>query len=206
MGQTNDTRNKILATAQSLIELRGYTALGVAEICTKAAVPKGSFYHFFDSKQALALAVIDKHWDTQRAEWSALLGTDRPPLQRLRDLFVATEQSQRAGQQSCGSVAGCLFGNLALELSNQAEEIRQRLQEIFEAQIDMIERVVVAAQAGGEVSPATNTRYAARSVVAQLEGLVLFAKLHNDSHQLDSLWHNCLALLGITAGAPLTTI
>ncbi|MGC4748271.1 TetR family transcriptional regulator C-terminal domain-containing protein [Micromonospora sp. DT201] len=45
-------------------------------------------------------------------------------------------------------VAGCLFGNLALELSNQAEEIRSRLQEILEKQINLIEQVVIEAKGG----------------------------------------------------------
>ena len=62
MGRTSDAREKILSAAQSLIELRGYSALGVAEICKAADVPKGSFYYFFESKEALALAVIDEHW------------------------------------------------------------------------------------------------------------------------------------------------
>lgn len=45
----------------------------------------------------------------------------------------------------------------------------------------------------------TDTREAARSVVAQIEGQVLFAELHNDTHRLSPLWPNCLALLGARA-------
>lgn len=62
MGRTSDAREKIITAAQSLIELRGYSALGVAEICKSAGVPKGSFYYFFESKEALALTVLDEHW------------------------------------------------------------------------------------------------------------------------------------------------
>ena len=69
MGRTSDAREKILSAAQSLIELRGYSALGVAEICKAADVPKGSFYYFFESKEALALAVIDEHWADQERTW-----------------------------------------------------------------------------------------------------------------------------------------
>ncbi|HTJ37209.1 MAG TPA: TetR family transcriptional regulator [Dactylosporangium sp.] len=195
MGRTSDARNKILETAAALIEQRGYWALGVAEICAAAGVPKGSFYYFFESKQALALAVIDDHWQTQRRQWEALLGSDRDPLQRLRDLFEATEEVQRASRRKAGLVAGCLFGNLALELSNQVEEVRLRLQEIFEAQIDLIERVVAEAQAQGLAAASIDAREAARSIVAQIEGLVLLAKLQNDPARLEPLWRNCLDLL-----------
>ncbi|MDG4825446.1 TetR/AcrR family transcriptional regulator [Asanoa sp. WMMD1127] len=197
MGRTSDARDKILEAAKVLIEQRGYSALGVAEICAAAGVPKGSFYYFFPSKQALALAVIDEHWAAQRAQWVEVLRTERDPLQRLRDLFEATEDVQRKGQQRAGVVVGCLFGNLALELSNQAEEIRKRLQEIFEAQIDLIEEVVVDAKAHHLADLSVDSREAARSIVAQLEGRVLLAKLLNDPDQLDTLWTNALNLLQV---------
>ncbi|MFJ4850453.1 TetR family transcriptional regulator [Streptomyces sp. NPDC088733] len=198
MGRTSDAREKILTAAQSLIELRGYSALGVAEICKTAGVPKGSFYYFFESKEALALAVIDEHWAIQRGGWSRIMNGDAPPLERLRQLFEETEAEQRAGQQSCGTVSGCMFGNLTLEMSNQTEAIRARLQDIFDAQVAMVEAVVTEARDRGEVHVA-DLHEAARSVVAQLEGQVLFAKLYNNTSPLGMLWANCLALLGAHA-------
>ncbi|MGC5307403.1 TetR family transcriptional regulator C-terminal domain-containing protein [Micromonospora zamorensis] len=205
MGRTSDARNKILDAAATLIEQRGYSALGVAEICAAAGVPKGSFYYFFESKQSLAHTVIDEHWITQRRQWEQLLGSEHDPLRRLRDLFEATEEIQHAGQQKAGVVAGCLFGNLALELSNQAEEIRGRLQEIFEEQISLIEQVVVEAKERGLAGPSVDAREAARSIVAQIEGRVLLAKLLNDPAQLEMLWRNCLDLLQVPVEARTTT-
>ncbi|MEU1167606.1 TetR/AcrR family transcriptional regulator, partial [Streptomyces sp. NPDC005921] len=156
MGRTSDAKRKILDAARSLIEGRGYSALGVAEICKAAGVPKGSFYYFFDSKESLALAVVDEHWAAQKRDWTRALGSDAEPLARLRRLFEETEAAQLAVQQGCGTVAGCLFGNLTLELSNQTEAVRGRLQEIFDAQVDMVESVVAEARERGEVWAATN--------------------------------------------------
>ncbi|MER6222786.1 TetR/AcrR family transcriptional regulator [Streptomyces sp. 900105755] len=198
MGRTSDARRKILDAARSLIEGRGYAALGVAEICKAAEVPKGSFYYFFESKEALALAVVDEHWAAQQRDWTRALTGDAEPLRRLRRLFEETEAAQLAGQRGCGTVAGCLFGNLALELSNQTEAVRGRLQEIFDAQVGMVESVVAEARERGEVN-VTDTREAARAVVAQLEGQVMFAKLYNSTGRLSPLWDNCRALLGVTA-------
>ncbi|MFI9469972.1 TetR/AcrR family transcriptional regulator [Streptomyces sp. NPDC052492] len=200
MGRTSDAKDKILDAARSLIELRGYSALGVAEICKTAGVPKGSFYYFFESKEALALAVIDEQWATQRENWNRVLHGDEEPLLRLRQLFEETASAQRTGQETCGTVSGCMFGNLTLELSNQTEVIRGRLQEIFEAQVDMVQEVIETAVERGDARVA-DTRDAARAVVAQLEGQVLFAKLYNNTAQLDVLWLNCLALLGAQAPA-----
>lgn len=198
MGRTSDAREKILATALSLIEVRGYSALGVAEICAAAGVPKGSFYYFFESKEALALAVIDEHWAQQRQDWTRILGGQAEPLERLRQLFEATQASLLAGQQSCGTVSGCMFGNLTLEMSNQTEAIRERLQQIFNAQVDMVAAVVSEAVDRGQVT-VSDAREAARSVVAQLEGQVLFAKLYNNAQRLEALWVNCRALLGASS-------
>ncbi|MFC8248089.1 TetR/AcrR family transcriptional regulator [Streptomyces chartreusis] len=195
MGRTSDAKQKILGAARSLIEGRGYSALGVAEICKAAGVPKGSFYYFFESKESLALAVVDEHWTAQRRDWARVLEADGEPLQRLRGLFEETQAGQRAVQEGCGTVSGCLFGNLTLELSNQTEAVRRRLQEIFDAQVDMVETVVKEARERGDVTVA-DTREAARAVVAQLEGQVMFAKLYNSTERLTPLWNNCLALLG----------
>jgi TetR/AcrR family transcriptional regulator, transcriptional repressor for nem operon len=195
MGRATDTRERILTNAQSLIELRGYSALGVAEICKAAGVPKGSFYYFFESKEALALAVIDAQWEAQRHVWARVLRSDAAPLERLRQLLEETEADQRTRQESCGTVSGCLFGNLTLELSNQTDTIRDRLQQIFDAQIEMVEAVVTEAAERGDIC-VNDARMAARSLIAQLEGQVLFAKLDNNTQPLRTLWDNCLALLG----------
>ncbi|GAA2347587.1 TetR/AcrR family transcriptional regulator [Streptomyces kunmingensis] len=197
MGRTSDARQKILDAAHTLIEERGYAALGVAEICKAAGVPKGSFYYFFESKEALALTVVDEHWAVQQRDWAQVLSGDAPPLQRLRRLFEETEAGQRAGQQGCGTVAGCLFGNLSLELSNRTEAVRGRLQEIFDAQAGMVEAVVDEARVRGDVT-VTDARESARAVLAQLEGQVMFAKLYNSTGRLTPLWDNCRALLGAT--------
>lgn len=196
MGRTSDAKDKILSAAHSLIEQRGYSALGVAEICSTAGVPKGSFYHFFESKEILALAVIDEHWAAERREWEAVLSGDTEPLQQLQRLFEATEARQLAGQKSCGAVVGCMFGNLSLEMSNQAEAVRKRLQEIFEEQVELVAAAIGRAQDRGEVE-VDDIRGAARSVVAQLEGQVLFAKLYDRPAELSSLWRSCLALLRV---------
>ena len=196
MGRTSDAREKIRVAAERLIELRGYSALGVAEICEAAGVPKGSFYYFFKSKEALALAVIDEHWTAERQGWTQALTGDAEPLHRLRLLFEATQADLFAGQQSCGTISGCMFGNLTLELSNQTEPIRERLQQIFNEQVDMVDEVVTEAVERHDVT-VTDTREAARSIVALIEGQVLLAKLYNDTRLLDTLWMNAVALLGV---------
>ena len=196
MGRTSDARQRLIEAAARLLSQRPYSSIGVAEICSAAGVQKGSFYYFFPSKQALVLAVIDEHWSRQRRDWlQAMQGSDTL-VERLHGLFRLTAEYQTTSLAGTGSVTGCLFGNLALELSGQDGAVRERLQAIFEEQIDLVEQVTVEAVDAGQVPP-LNARAAARSIVAQLEGLVLFAKLYNDPGQLEQLWRNSLSLLGV---------
>ncbi|WP_285114279.1 TetR/AcrR family transcriptional regulator [Leifsonia sp. fls2-241-R2A-40a] len=203
MGRTSDARERILAAGADLFGRRSYASIGVAEICGAAGVPKGSFYYFFPSKQALALEVVNQHWQWQRGEWLRILSTSAPIVGRLHDLFVATAEMQSQALKGTGAVVGCLFGNLALELSAEDDPVQQRLREIFEEQIDIVESALRDAAAAGELEP-SDLRESAKAIVAQIEGLVLLAKLYNDPGQLDSLWRNSMRLLGLgdaTAGA-----
>ncbi|RJU02604.1 TetR/AcrR family transcriptional regulator [Arthrobacter frigidicola] len=196
MGRKSDARERILEASTALFQQRAYASIGVAEICSAAGVPKGSFYYFFPSKQALALEVINAHWIKQGAQWSGILTSSEPALDRLRKLFLATAEVQTTALKGTGSVTGCLFGNLALEVSAQDNPVRERLQQIFEEQIDLIEAAVREGAAAGEFA-GVDPRGAAKSIVAQIEGMVLFAKLFNDPGQLDALWQNSLSLLGL---------
>jgi TetR/AcrR family transcriptional repressor of nem operon len=76
----------------------------VAEICAAADVPKGSFYYFFPSKQALALEVVNEHWSWQRAEWTRMLAGPGTFVERLRGLFVATAEMQSEALEGTGAV------------------------------------------------------------------------------------------------------
>lgn len=189
-----------MAAGTELFSERAYSSVGVAEIAARAGVQKGSFYYFFPSKEALALAVIDAHWVWQRGEWTATLARPGTALERLRGIFDATAQMQASALRGTGSVTGCLFGNLALEVSSINPSLQKRLQEIFEEQVQIIAEHLTAAVDDGEIELA-DPRRAAKSIVAQLEGLVLFAKLFNDPTELDALWGNSLRLLGIVVPA-----
>ena len=196
MGRKSDAGDRILAAGAKLFGRRAYSSIGVAEIAAEAGVPKGSFYYFFPSKQALALAVVNQHWEHQRAEWLRILTAPDSLADRLRALFVSTAEVQRQAVTGTGAVVGCLFGNLALEVSAQDDPVRMRLQEIFEEQIDIVEDAIRVAVEGDELTVAT-PRETAKAIVAQIEGMVLFAKLFNDPGQLDRLWQNSMRLLGV---------
>src|SRR5574342_905637 len=57
--RSEETRTKILEAAITLFSNRGFSAASVDDICAEAGVSKGAFYHHFESKQTLFLALLD---------------------------------------------------------------------------------------------------------------------------------------------------
>lgn len=59
---TNDTRQHILDIGQVIIGGKGFSAVGLNEIFKASGVPKGSFYHYFSSKEAFGKALIESYF------------------------------------------------------------------------------------------------------------------------------------------------
>lgn len=196
MGRTSTARDRLIDATGELMQRRGYSSLGVAEICAKAEVKKGSFYHFFESKQALTVEAVNAYWNADRDRWTAELTATGPALDRLRRLLGTMAQLQRRMKETSGTVDGCLLGSLALELSTQEPAVRARLEEIFDEQIALVAATLNDAADEGTVPRERATAATARAVIAHLEGLVMFAKLKNDPTVLDDLWPHALLLLG----------
>jgi TetR/AcrR family transcriptional repressor of nem operon len=192
--QTDTTRDRILENARRLIYTRSFTDVGVAEICEAAGVKKGSFYHFFASKQELALAVLDQQLKERSAGVLGLL-RDRslPPLERLRRLPLLAADYQEALRQEYGVVPGCLFGNLGAELSTCDQPIRTRVAEIFSTLEGGIERLLREAQDRGDIE-GLDVSATARAMFAYFEGVILTAKTRNDPGILRELGPAMLTL------------
>jgi AcrR family transcriptional regulator len=57
--RSEETKTRILESAIKLFSGRGYNKASVDEICRESGISKGAFYHHFESKQALFLALLD---------------------------------------------------------------------------------------------------------------------------------------------------
>ena len=194
MGRTSNARSRLLETAMQLMYARGYSAVGVQEICVQAGVNKGSFYHFFPSKQALTLAVIEAHGQRLRHIWEDVMQVEGPWHERLQRLFEHAYEAHWTPGAIQGQMYGCPIGNLALELSCQDEVIRQRLRETFLDWASTIERGLRRAIATEEL-PAIDPTLTAQAVVAYFEGVLMLAKTHNDPHVVKRLAHGAAHLL-----------
>lgn len=183
----NDTQSRIVATARELFHNRTYADVGVAEICTKAGVKKGSFYHFFPSKRDLTLAVLDDSFAQFKTKLlDDAFAASRPPMQRIQRLIESSSALQRQLYQQSGQVLGCPFGNIAAEQATQDETLRRKLVQLFKRMQNAIETALTDALALGErrnIDPAAT----ANAMVAYLEGVLLLAKTQNDPALIERL-------------------
>ncbi|MBL3526376.1 MAG: TetR/AcrR family transcriptional regulator [gamma proteobacterium endosymbiont of Lamellibrachia anaximandri] len=180
MNIEHDTRTRILSTARELFHGRSYADVGIKEICDLAKVQKGSFYHFFPSKQDLAMAVIDDMAD----EWAhgfvaEAFDQNLPPLERLDYMIDAAYYWQKAAKDIEGRMPGCLFGNLALEISTRDDVLRAKLNAVFDKASRRFHQALDQAVELGEIPPLDSEATAA-AMLAFLEGIILLAKTRND--------------------------
>lgn len=188
MQATTDTQQRILDSARELIFARSYADVGVADICEHAGVKKGSFYHFYPSKQALTLAVLDAQFvDVKEKLIDEAFAEDLPPLARLERFAELAYQFQKNINRETGHVLGCLFGNLANELSTQDEPICARIQQTFRKLQMLLSGVLQSAQQRGELAVDVDAAATAQAMLAYFEGVLLLAKNQNNPEVIRQL-------------------
>jgi len=200
MGRTSNARARLITAAMELMYARGYTAVGVQELCTHAGVNKGSFYHFFPSKQALAIAVIEVHTHDLQQLWHKALSATYAPLERLQRAFEATHEAHCHLVNRRGEMMGCPLGNFAIELSSQDDVIRQKLAETFNGWTAVIERLLREAVTHGDL-PALDVDTTAQTLIAYFEGVLLLAKMQNDPGVVKKLAQGAVYLVEAAARA-----
>jgi len=184
---TTDTRERILLTARELFHSSSYADIGIKQICDMAQVKKGSFYHFFPSKRDLALSVIDnmaEDWATGFVQEA--FDPQLSPMERLDYLVDGAYYWQKATKDIDGRMPGCLFGNLALEVSTRDDVVRTRLSVVFEKIHRQFAQTLVEAVQISDIEP-LNTDLTAQAMLAYFEGIILLAKSRNDPEVIQQL-------------------
>src|SRR5437016_6185229 len=94
MGRVSDAKKRLLDSAIDLLWLGSYGAVPVDAICARARVQKGSFYHFFRSKDELVIAALEAHWQSRRPVLDTLFSATAPPLDRFAIYFKHVYERQ----------------------------------------------------------------------------------------------------------------
>ena len=196
MPRVSDAAEKLTEAALKLIWESGYGATSVDDICAKADVRKGSFYHFFKSKAELEVAALESHWQRMRPVWNDIFSPDRAPLERFERYVEFVIQRQEELRKEFGSVLGCPLCSVGSEICTQESAIRQKAQDILGNYVKYFESTIRDAHAQGLIhAPDANRK--ARMIWAYAQGVMGQARICNCLSTLQELKAGIWDILGV---------
>lgn len=177
-----DTRQEILDTAERLVARKGYAAVGLREILGEAGVPKGSFYHYFGSKDAFGRVLVESYFDNYLATMDRIVAeADK----RGADHLMRYWQSFYERQVVDDCQGRCLVVKLGAEVSDLSEAMRMAMKLGTTAIVERVERMIVAGVADGSVVVDATPAATAEALYDTWLGASVMAKIHRSSEYLD---------------------
>lgn len=198
MGRTSDAKEKLLNVAFELIWDSSYGSVSVDQICERASVNKGSFYHFYSAKADLAVAAYEEHWRQKQPEMDRLFSVQVPPLERFSRWCDYIYQGQKCRAAKLGHVCGCPYSSIGGEIATQDDKIRLKSEEIMRRTVRYLESAIVDAKREG-LSTIADPKRAAQNVFSFVLGSLLQAKIQNDVEVLRELEPTVMSIIGARA-------
>jgi TetR/AcrR family transcriptional repressor of nem operon len=193
--QEQDSRSTILATGQRIMSRKGFSGVGLTEILKDAGVPKGSFYHYFASKDAFGEAMLSAYFEGYHADMDALFA--KPGLtmaERLMLYFAAWRENQ--GAFDCQG--RCLAVKLGAEVADLSEPMRLALKTGTSGIIVRMTRAIEDGVADGSVSVGEAPADLAASLYYLWLGASVMVKIGRTQDPFERALHSTRALLGLS--------
>jgi AcrR family transcriptional regulator len=185
---TKITREKILHRCFEAICEGGFTNLRTDKEIKRLRITKGAFYHYFPGKLDLGCAVIDEILMPMYAQrWSVLEEKTKGVAVALNEII----ENIKVSSTDISVKRGDVLANLMVEMSNEDEGFRLKLEEVLESQVKLIQRAILNGKAAGEMKPQIDARSMAYSLIGQLHGCYAVAKTRN-SRDVFTLMMNAL--------------
>lgn len=178
-----DTKAILIRAGIEFLTERGFSSVGLDEITKASDVPKGSFYHWFDSKAVFGVAVIDAYGGYFSHKLSKHFQNEAlTPCKRLESFVL----DARNGMAKHDFTRGCLVGNLGQEIANLPGGFRQKLVDVFQDWERQTENLILEGIAFGQFKSDLDARMLANLFWVGWEGAVLRAKLERRAAPLDT--------------------
>jgi TetR/AcrR family transcriptional repressor of nem operon len=191
-----DVRRKILETGQRIMAAKGYSGVGLNEILSASGVPKGSFYHYFASKDAFGEALLEHYFEDYLAEIDAMLSEpDRTMAQRLMRYWQQWEENQSFLECQ----GKCLAVKLGAEVADFSDAMRAALDRGTAGIIRRLADAIEAGVAEGSLAVKDEPRAAAESLYEMWLGASVMAKIVRGRKPFQSAVGATRQLLGLDA-------
>lgn len=180
MGRTSDARDRLIESARFLFWERGFAGTSMADLLAHAGVNSGSFYHFFESKEALLRAVLETYRVLLRPMVvdPAFAGTEEPVA---RIFAILTGYRERILATNCHY--GCPLGRLALEIDPENQPAHRLIAENFRGWIGAVRECVDAMK--DRLPAGTDPEALATFVLAVMEGGVMLSRSYQSVDPFD---------------------
>lgn len=190
----SNTKSHLLNTGYALIAQKGFTAVGIKQILDAAGVPKGSFYHYFASKEAFGEAIINDYFKKYKTRLDIIAAQDVSAQQKLYDYFQNWYDTQQNG---CDHEK-CLVVKLSAEVADMSEPMRKVLDSGYQQTILWLATQIKAGWADSSVPKLDNIAaesMAKRWYFAWL-GASLIAKISQTNTPLSEVWQMTTTQMG----------
>lgn len=185
---TKITRDKILNRCFEAICEGGFINLRTDKEIKRLRITKGAFYHYFPGKLDLGYAVIEEIlMPMYTAKWATIEEKNSGVAQALYNII----EQEKNNSTELSVKRGDVLANLMVEMSNEDETFRKKLEEVLEAQVKIVQRAILTGKAAGEMKPQIDARSMAYSLLGQLQGCYAIAKTRN-SRDVFTLMMNAL--------------
>ncbi|MCP4117220.1 MAG: TetR family transcriptional regulator [Desulfobacteraceae bacterium] len=194
--KSEHTRQKLLEKGVTLLSEHGYHGCGLKKILDTVQVPKGSFYNYFESKEAYVSEIIQfySHGLIMRMD-AYLEASTGDPVTTIRNLYTTVADELEAHGR-----LGCLIGNLAAELGTSSNLCRLTMQQSFEAWKNRIVPLIKAGQEGGQIRDDLSAESLTDMFWSTWQGGLLRMKIYGDAEHLRDLLHVILDVLFVPCG------
>ena len=183
-------RLHILQTGLNLVIGKGFVGVGLQEILKSCGIPKGSFYHYFESKEAFGCELVNYYIADYQSRlnvlWQSDTAQDQSAYSKLMGYFELWINDSLSG---CGWADRCLIVKLAAEVADLSEDMRLIMAQGVEDLTTQITALLNAGFDDGSIKKQPNAATAAQVLYQMWLGAALLSKLQKDKTPLQHALH-----------------
>ena len=174
-------RLHILNTSSDLILHKGFTGVGLKEILQSCEIPKGSFYHYFQSKEAFGCELVQHYVDNYQVRLNGVWSGDQSAYQKLIEYFKLWIEDP---ETQSGWADSCLIVKLAAEVADLSEDMRSIMSAGVDDLIQRIAGLIVLGEQDQSIQAKTDASKLAQVIYQMWLGAALLSKLQKDKTPL----------------------
>lgn len=182
MSKREAKKERILNAGLEVMRRQGYNGTGVKDIVDAAGVPKGSFYNYFDSKEAFAVEALAQAAEEVTAFMrNGLCSSSKPPKERLLEFF----QVQALAAESGENRTGCFVGTMCQEMAGSCEAIRLSSKTMFRNFSEVVSELIEEGKADGSIACPMPSEQLANLIINAWQGTLLRMKAVRSREPMD---------------------